>query len=65
MDDSRRKDAPTVHDLLRLFGNQVGEDGEGRPFIFAEEGDELDEGEHTRLANIDEEDEEQFMGNEE
>jgi len=64
MNDSRRKDTPTVHDLLRLFGNQVGEDGEGRPFIFAE-GGELDDGEHLRLPNNDEEDEGQFMGNEE
>lgn len=56
-----KKDSISVHDLLRLFGN-VGEDSEGRPFIFA---DEDDEPEHLRLPAIDEEDEMQFMGNEE
>lgn len=61
MDDSKRNEKLTVEDLMRLFGN-VGQDGEGRSFIFAE-GD--DEDEHLRLPNIDSEDEEQMMGNEE
>lgn len=69
MEDSsaKRKGLPSVADLMKLFGS-VGEDGEGRPFIFASgSGDQYDEGdpEHLRLANTDSEDEEQFMGNEE
>ena len=62
MNDSKRKESLSVHDLMRLFG-PVGEDGEGRPFIFPSQ--EAMESEHLRLANIDEEDEEQVMGNEE
>lgn len=62
MQDAKKKDDLTVQDLMRLFG-QVGDDGEGRPFIFPDQ-DDL-EPEHLRLANVDEEDEERFMGNEE
>ena len=61
--DSRRNDAPTVQDLMQLFG-PVGEDSEGKPFIFAEDDDTV-ASEHLRMANMDEEDEEQAMGNEE
>lgn len=63
MDDAKRKKRPSIHDLMRLFG-PVGEDGEGKPFIFAD--DQHDEGdpEHLRLANDDEEDEDMPMGNE-
>ena len=55
------KDKLTVQDLMRLFG-KVGEDGEGRPFIFPERDGTVPD--HLRLANVDEDDEEQFMGNE-
>ncbi|KAK6392827.1 hypothetical protein LTR65_002908 [Meristemomyces frigidus] len=58
MDDGKRKHAPDVHDLMRLFG-ATGIDGDGRPFIFAEGGDQYD-----GLVDDDEEDEEHFMGNE-
>lgn len=61
MDDSKRREKLSVHDLLRLFG-PVGEDEEGKPFIFADGNDEGGP-EHLRLANIDEDDEEQRMGN--
>lgn len=49
-----------------LLAGDVGEDGEGRPFIFAQGADRFDEGEpaHLRLAP-DEDDEDAFMGNEE
>ena len=60
MDDARQKERPSVQELMRLFG-KVGEDGEGKPFIFADD----DEDEHLRVPNIDDEDEEQAMGNEE
>ena len=56
-----KHDRLTVHDLLRLFGN-VGEDGEGRPFIFPS--DENKEPEHLRVPSTDEDDEMQYMGNE-
>ena len=64
--DSKRKNAPTIADLMRLFG-PVGEDSEGKAFIFAEEEGQYDEDapEHLRLADIDSEDELHHMGNEE
>ena len=64
MNNSKMKQKLSVEDLMRLFGD-VHEDDEGKPFIFAEGTDQYDEGEHLRLPNTDEEDEEQFMGNEE
>lgn len=63
MNDSKRKETLSVQDLMRLFG-EVREDGEGKPFIFAQEPD-ADEGkEHLRYARADSDDEEVFMGNE-
>ena len=61
MDDAKRREKLSVQDLMGLFGD-VGEEG-GKPFIFAESADREDQ--YLRLANVDEEDEEQFMGNEE
>ena len=58
MDSSKMKEKLTVEDLMRLFG-RVEEDEEGVPFIFADE----PEDEHLRLANVDDEDEMGFMGN--
>ncbi|KAK0864308.1 hypothetical protein LTR87_015838 [Friedmanniomyces endolithicus] len=59
MSDSRKRDL-SVKDLMKLFG-PVEEDEEGHPFIFAE----VDDGEeHLRVPNLDEEDEEQGMGDE-
>jgi len=59
MSDSRKRDL-SVKDLMKLFG-PVEEDEEGHPFIFAE----VDDGEeHLRVPNLDEEDEEQDMGDE-
>ena len=60
MNDEHRKQRLSVTDLMRLFG-RVGEDGEGKPFIFADEdGDPI-----TRLAQMEIENEDDFMGNEE
>ena len=66
MQDAKRHDKLTVHDLMRLFGD-LGEDSEGKPFIFAEEAEGYGGGdiEHPKLINTDREDEEMFMGNEE
>lgn len=61
MNDSKKKEALDVDDLMRLFGN-VGEDSEGKPFIFAKQQDGQ---EHLRYANADSDDEEAWMGNEE
>jgi SNF2 family DNA or RNA helicase len=60
MNSSKMKEKLNVEDLLRLFG-KVEEDEEGVPFIFADE----PEDEHLRLANVDDEDEMGFMGNDE
>ena len=62
MDDSKRTAEISIYDMMRLFGN-IAEDDQGRPFIFPTL-DEM-EPEHLRLANVDDEDEEQFIGNEE
>jgi len=62
MTDAKSKHPMSVQDLMRLFG-EVSEDSEGRPFIFAAEDDDgLD---HHRLVEVDDQDEEAFMGNEE
>ncbi len=45
----------SVPDLMRLFGNEVGEDGEGRPFIFAD-GDGPEEGTRRAIVEDDNED---------
>ncbi|KAK0357162.1 hypothetical protein LTS02_000696 [Friedmanniomyces endolithicus] len=59
MSESRKRDL-SVKELMKLFG-PVDEDDEGHPFIFAEDdGSE----EHLRVPNLDEEDEEQDMGDE-
>ncbi|KAK5741928.1 hypothetical protein LTR17_003676 [Elasticomyces elasticus] len=63
MDDSKGKGDLPVSELLRLFGD-VGEDAEGRPFIFAES-DGLPNQEHLRVPNHDEDDEAQMMADEE
>lgn len=39
-DKGERRDAPTMHEMLRLFG-QVGRDEEGRPFVAVEDKDTL------------------------
>ena len=64
MSSSKGKEKLSVHDLMRLFGT-IGEDEEGRAFIFAEGPNQPDDEEHLRLPNIDQDDEEQLMGNEE
>lgn len=65
MNDDRRKESLTVTDLMRLFG-PVKEGEDGKPFIFAQGADNIDEGEeHLRFAQEDSDDEEAFMGNEE
>lgn len=66
MNDEKRKEALNVEDLMRLFG-EVREDEGGKPFIFAQEPEEFDGGdqEHLRVAAVDSDDEEAFMGNEE
>jgi hypothetical protein len=60
MSNSKMKEKLTVEDLMRLFG-KVEEDEDGKPFIFADEPEDA----HLRLANVDDEDEMGFMGNEE
>ena len=65
MDDSKRKEKLSINDLMRLFG-KVGEDGEGRPFIFAEGANDEEVGpEHLRPIEANSDDEEDMMGNEE
>lgn len=49
-----------VKDLIRLFGNKVGEDNDGHPFIFA---DVEDDPEYLHRED-DEENEDNDMGNE-
>ncbi|EMC91603.1 hypothetical protein BAUCODRAFT_79159 [Baudoinia panamericana UAMH 10762] len=56
MDDKRRQNL-TVNELMRLFG-PVGEDDDGKPFIFPEKSGEDDD--HPGIANSDDED----LGNE-
>ncbi|KAK5688470.1 hypothetical protein LTS10_000448 [Elasticomyces elasticus] len=63
MDDSKGRGDLPVAELLRLFGEEVGEDGEGRPFIWAQD-DGAGNQEHLRVPNLDEEDEAQMMGDE-
>lgn len=64
MNDARREEQLDIKDLMRLFG-PLGEDDEGRAFIFPS-GEEGDEGqEHLRYARMESDDEEAFMGNEE
>ena len=60
MNSGKMKQKLTVSDLMRLFGD-VHEDSDGIPFIFADEAED----EHLRLANVDDEDEMGFMGNDE
>lgn len=65
MDESKRKEKLSIHELMRLFG-QVKEDGEGQPFIFAEDAfNDDEEFEHTRPAEQLSEDDEDGMGNDE
>ncbi|KAK4897656.1 hypothetical protein LTR49_027962, partial [Elasticomyces elasticus] len=61
MDVTKRKDL-NIQDLLRLFGHEVRNDGEGNPFIYAEPAGHTNE--HLRLPNHDKQDELQGMGNE-
>ncbi|KAK4895443.1 hypothetical protein LTR27_006507 [Elasticomyces elasticus] len=63
MDDSKGKGDLPVSELLRLFGEPLGEDAEGRPFIWAQD-DGAGNQEHLRVPNLDEKDEAQMMGNE-
>lgn len=66
MDDSKRKEKLSVQDLMRLFGGNVGEDGEGRPFIIAEEaGSGVVGPEQSVPADASTDDEGDMMGNEE
>ncbi|KAK3619865.1 hypothetical protein LTR56_023759 [Elasticomyces elasticus] len=62
MDDSKGRDLP-VSELLRLFGD-VGEDADGKPFIWAQD-DGAGNQEYLRVPNHDKEDEAQMMGDEE
>lgn len=65
MDDSKRKEKLSIHELMRLFG-QVKEDGDGHPFIFAEDAfDEDEEPQHMRPVEELSENDEDGMGNEE
>lgn len=65
MDESKRKEKLSIHELMRLFG-QVKEDGEGQPFIFAEDAfNDDEEFESTRPAEQLSEDDEDGMGNDE
>ena len=64
MNSSKMREKLSVEDLMRLFG-KVGEDDEGKPFIFADGPNGYDEDEHLRVPRPDEDDEERFMGNEE
>lgn len=44
MDKTKDTNEPmTAHDLLKLFGNEVGEDDEGHPYIFPEAEEEQDD----------------------
>ncbi|KAK5732662.1 hypothetical protein LTR17_010343 [Elasticomyces elasticus] len=61
MDVTKRKDL-NIQDLLRLFGHEVRNDGEGNPFIYAEPDGHANE--HLRLPNHDMQDELQGRGNE-
>ncbi|KAK5723152.1 hypothetical protein LTR17_013947 [Elasticomyces elasticus] len=61
IDVTKRRDL-NVKDLLRLFGHEVRNDGEGNPFIYAEADGHKDE--HLRLPNHDMQDEMQVRGNE-
>ena len=59
MNNSKLREKLTVQDLMRLFG-KVEEDGEGKPFIFADErSDDIDG--IPRLADLDEDNEFGFM----
>ncbi|KAK5748859.1 hypothetical protein LTS12_021097 [Elasticomyces elasticus] len=62
MDDSKGRDLP-VSELLRLFGD-VGEDAEGKPFIWAQD-DGAGNQEHLRMPNLDMDDEARVMADEE
>lgn len=59
MNDAKKKDKLSVNELLRLFG-EVGEDEDGKPFIFA---DDEDIGEERTRVPAHSDDEE--LGNEE
>ncbi|KAH9827589.1 SNF2 family N-terminal domain [Teratosphaeria destructans] len=63
MNDAQKVDKLTVNDLMSLFG-KVAEDENGKAFIFADV-DETNTEEHLRLPDVDEEDENHFLGNEE
>ncbi|KAK5730742.1 hypothetical protein LTR15_000680 [Elasticomyces elasticus] len=61
--DSKAQDLP-VSELLRLFGHEVRDDGDGKPFIWAQD-DGAGNQEHLRVPNHDEDDEAQMMADEE
>lgn len=55
MDSSKLQEQLDIRDLLKLFGNEVGDDDEGRPFIFAD-ADDGDERLHVLADSDDEQD---------
>ncbi|KAK8219371.1 hypothetical protein M8818_001106 [Zalaria obscura] len=54
MSDSKRPERMSVKDLMGLFGGSVGEDDEGKPFIFA---DDHEDGTERPLGDSEDEDE--------
>lgn len=57
--ENSREQKLSVNDLMRLFGNKVGQDNEGHPFIFAD----VEEDEELLHREDDEENEDNDMGN--
>ncbi|EME40686.1 hypothetical protein DOTSEDRAFT_177817 [Dothistroma septosporum NZE10] len=57
--ENSSKQSLSVNDLMRLFGNKVGEDNDGRPFIFPDAEDD----EEWLHREDDEENEDNDMGN--
>ena len=60
MSSAKLHERLSVEDLMRLFGNEVGEDEEGRPFIYADG----DGNQRPRVAEDETAGDEGYMGDE-